>query len=186
VDDPALAAIEHQLARAHWFYHASDTAIEFADRAIGRAERIEAGALIADALITKGSILGFTSRPYEGAGILEAGIRLAESLGFHQTVVRGLLNLGVALIGRDPRASFERSQAAFHLAARFGYRGTYATTLGNSGEVAVELGEWDWALAATAEQNVEHLAPADRASSARERSAPPSDFDLTRWRSTIA
>ena len=53
----------------------------------------------------------------EGTGILEAGIRLAEALGLRETVVRGLLNLGVALIGRDPRSSFERSKAAFDLAS---------------------------------------------------------------------
>ena len=97
-------------------------AIEFADRAIGRAERIEAVELIADCLITKGALLGFRTRPYEGTGILEAGIRLAETLGLRQTVVRGLLNLGVALLGRDPRGSFERSKAAFDLARRFGFR----------------------------------------------------------------
>ena len=99
VDDPALAAIEHQLARAYWFGDDTGRTIEFADRAIGRAERIEAVELVADCLITKGGCLAFSTRPYEGTGILEAGIRLAETLGLRQTVVRGLLNLGVALLG---------------------------------------------------------------------------------------
>jgi tetratricopeptide (TPR) repeat protein len=169
VDDPALVSIEHQLARAYWFGEATEQGIALADRAIGRAERIEALDLLADALITKGSILGFSSRPHEGAGIVEAGIRLAESLGLHATVVRGLLNLGVAYIGREPRLAFERSRAAYDLAARFGLRGTYATSLGNSSEVAIVLGDWDWALAATAEASVEHLEPADRATIMRAR-----------------
>ena len=56
-DDPALAAIEHQLARGYWFGDDTVRAIELADRAIGRAERIEAVELIADALITKGALL---------------------------------------------------------------------------------------------------------------------------------
>jgi tetratricopeptide (TPR) repeat protein len=168
-DDPALAAIEHQLARAYWFQDRNDEAIPLADRAIGRAERIEATELIADALITKGALLAYTSRPYEGAGILEAGIRLAESLGLHATVVRGLLNLGVQYIGRDPRMALDRSRAAHDLAARFGFRGSYATALGNAGEVAVGLGDWDWALAATGELSVEHLEPGDRASILRTR-----------------
>ena len=169
VDDPALAAIEHQLARAYWFGDRNEEAITLADRAIGRAERIEATELIADALITKGSVLGFASRPYEGAGIVEAGIRLAESLGIRATVVRGLLNLGVAYIGRDPRMALERSRAAHDLAARFGFRGTYSTALGNAGEAAISLGEWDWALGATSEVSVEHLEPADRATILRTR-----------------
>ena len=169
VDDPALAAIEHQLARAYWFSDNTEKAIEFADRAIGRAERIEAVELVADCLITKGGCLAFGTRPYEGTGILEAGIRLAETLGLRQTVVRGLLNLGVSLIGRDPRRSFERSNAAFDMARRFGFRNSYAIALANAAEVAVDLGEWDWALAATDEPNVEQLAPADRATVLRSR-----------------
>ena len=169
VDDPALAAIEHQLARAYWFSDNTEKTIEFADRAIGRAERIEAVELVADCLITKGGCLAFGARPYEGTGILEAGIRLAEALGLRQTVVRGLLNLGVSLIGRDPRRSFERSNAAFDMARRFGFRNSYAIALANAAEVAVDLGEWDWALAATDEPNVEQLAPEDRATVLRSR-----------------
>ena len=168
-DDEALAAIEHQLARAYWFQDRNAEAIELADLAIGRAERIEAVGLIADALITKGGLLAFASRPYEGAGALEAGIRLAESEGLNQTVVRGLLNLGVAYLGRDPRMSLDRSKAAVNLAARFGLRSTYATSLGNAGEAAVMLGEWDWALAATTDLSVEHLEPSDLATILRAR-----------------
>ena len=164
VDDPALVAIEHQLARGYWFGDDVVRTIELADRAIGRAERIEAVELIADCLITKGGCLAFSQRPYEGTGILEAGIRLAETLGLRQTVVRGLLNLGVALLARDPRSSFERSNAAFEMARRFGFRNSYAVALANAAEIAVDLGEWDWALAATDEPNVEQLTAADRAS----------------------
>ena len=169
VDDPALAAIEHQLARAYWFQDENEEAIDLADRALGRAERIEAAGLVADVLITKGALLAYTSRPYEGAGSLEAGIRLAESLGLNQIVVRGLLNLGVSYLGRDPRMSLDRSRAANTLAGRFGFRNSYATTLGNAGEAAVLLGEWDWALAATSEVSVEHLEPGDRATLMRTR-----------------
>jgi class 3 adenylate cyclase/tetratricopeptide (TPR) repeat protein len=182
VDDPALAAIEHQLARAYWFGDRNDEAIELADRAIGRAERIEATELIADALITKGSVLGFESRPYEGSGILEAGIRLAESLGLRATVVRGLLNLGVAYIGRDPRMALDRSRAAHDLAARYGFRGTYTTALGNACEVAVQLGEWDWALEATSRVSSEHLELGDRASLLR----PPEEILSMRGESVDA
>ena len=169
VDDPALAAIEHQLARALWFANSDEQAIEFADRAIGRGERIEAVELIADALVTKGSLLGFGSRPYEGDGLIEAGIRLAEAHGLNAIVVRGLLNLGVSSLGRDIRVAFDRSRAAVDLAARFGFASTYATSLGNAGESAYYLGEWDWALGATVEINVEHLDVGDRATLLRTR-----------------
>ncbi|MEA2612084.1 MAG: hypothetical protein QOI52_43 [Chloroflexota bacterium] len=169
VDEPALAAIEHQLARSYWVGDDVVRAIEFADRAIGRAERIEAIELVADCLITKGACLSVSTRPYEGSGILEAGIKLAETLGLRLTVVRGLLNLGVSLLARDPRRSFDRSKAAFDMAGRFGFRNSYAIALSNAAEVAVDLGDWDWALAATDEPNVEQLAAGDRATVLRSR-----------------
>ena len=83
----------------------------------------------------------------KGTGILEAGIRLAETLGLRQTVVRGLLNLGVSLLARDPRGSFERSNAAFD----HGRAGSGSGTATRSHSpmhprCAVDLGEWDWAL----------------------------------------
>ena len=89
--------------------------------------------------------------------------------GCGSTVVRGLLNLGVSLLSRDPKGSFERSKAAFDLAARFGFRNTYAIALANAAEVCVDLGEWDWALSATDDPNVEQLSPGDRASLLRGR-----------------
>ena len=50
------------------------------------------------------------------------------------------------------------------MARRFGFRNSYAVALANAAEIAVDLGEWDWALAATDEPNVEQLTAADRAS----------------------
>jgi class 3 adenylate cyclase/tetratricopeptide (TPR) repeat protein len=168
-NDSALASIEHQLARAYWLTNEGSRALEIADRALGRAERLEVVPLIADALITKGSLLNYVGRAYEGIAAQEAGIRLAEEQGRNQTLVRGLLNQGVALIGRDPRLALERSRTAYSLASKLGFRGNYAIALGNSGEVAVSLGEWDWALTATSEAFVEDLEPGDRASILRTR-----------------
>jgi class 3 adenylate cyclase/tetratricopeptide (TPR) repeat protein len=188
-NDPALASIEHQLARAYWLANEASPALEIADRALGRAERLEVVPLIADALITKGSLLNFVGRSYEGIAAQEAGIRLAEEQGRNQTLVRGLLNQGVALIGRDPRLALERSRTAYSLASKLGFRGNYAIALGNSGEVAVSLGEWEWALSATSEAFVDDLEPGDRASilRAREeimaaRGEPVEDIFEEHWR----
>ena len=137
VADAALADIEHQLARAYWFNDRLEQAVELADRALGRAERIEAVGIIADALITKGVLLAWGSRPYEGTGSVEAGARLAEEHGLHGTHARGLLNLGVIALERQPRLALDRSRAALALAARYGFASSYATALGNAAEAAV-------------------------------------------------
>ena len=67
--DAALADIEHQLARAYWFNDRLDQAVELADRALARAERIEAVGIIADALITKGVAAGLGRAPIRGHAV---------------------------------------------------------------------------------------------------------------------
>ena len=57
------------------------------------------------------------SRPYEGTGSVGAGVRLAEEHGLQGIHARGLLNLGVIALERQPRLSLERSRAALTLAA---------------------------------------------------------------------
>ena len=168
-DDAALADIEHQLARGYWFNDRVDQAVDLADRALGRAERIEDIGIIADALITKGVLLAWGSRPYEGTGSVGAGVRLAEEHGLQGIHARGLLNLGVIALERQPRLSLERSRAALTLAARYGFAADYATALGNAAEAAVAIGEWDWALDATTDEAIGHLAPADRTATMRAR-----------------
>ena len=149
VDDAALAAIEHQLARAYWFQDRDDEAIVLADRAIGRAERIEAVGLIADALITKGALsrvrlASVRRRPAS----LEAGIRLAESLGLNATVVRGLLNLGRVVACAATRGSRSIAAARPPTSPRGSVRATATRRRSATpGRPRSTLGEWDWALA---------------------------------------
>ena len=78
-DDPGLVLIEHQLARAYWFEEDRDRAAPLADRALGRAERLDDIANVADILVTKGALIAVSGRPYEGFGSMEAGRALAEA-----------------------------------------------------------------------------------------------------------
>ena len=145
-DDPGLALIEHQLARAYWFQEELDKAIPFADRALGRAERLDDLAIVADTLITKGAMIAVNGRPYEGFGAMEAGRALAEQQGLSGIVARAMLNMAGGHMGRDPRRALDISREAMALARRIGFRSFLATAAGNGLEVAVELGQLDWAI----------------------------------------
>jgi tetratricopeptide (TPR) repeat protein len=149
--DSGLVMIEHQLARGHWFAEANIQAAVIADRALGHAERLDDVALIADIMITKGAVISGEGRPYEGLAILGAGYELAREHGLTATMVRGLLNLGASLVGRDTRQSYAYEREAITLSKRLGLRSSLVTATGNAAEVGVRLGEFDWARAGVSE-----------------------------------
>ncbi|MFL5641618.1 MAG: AAA family ATPase [Chloroflexota bacterium] len=150
-DDPGLIAIEHQLARAYWFEEDRARAVPLADRALGRAERLDDVANVADILVTKGALIAVDGRPYEGFGAMEAGRALAEAQGLNSVAARALLNMAGSYISLDPRRAFDLAREGMALARRIGFRSFLATAAGNALEAAVELGELDWAIATSDE-----------------------------------
>jgi class 3 adenylate cyclase/tetratricopeptide (TPR) repeat protein len=143
-DDPGLAMLEHQLARAHWFLEENDRAIELADRALARAERIDDIGQTADAMITKATIMALSGRYREGLALLIGGIGLAEEHGFAATEARGLLNISASSQGRDPAFALDYARRAYQLARRLGLRSQLDAAAGNSLEGAARIGDWDW------------------------------------------
>ncbi len=161
-DSEELAMIEHQLARAHWLSNRNEPALVYADRALGRAERIDSTALIADILITKGSLVQASGRGHEGVALLRAGKELAEANELTATVTRGLLNLSASGNGIDPRQSYLDAREAVQLARRYGLRTTLYTAGGNAIESAVSVGEWAWAAAEAERLMTEDIEAVDR------------------------
>ncbi len=161
-DDAGLVLIEHQLARAYWFEEDRVRAVPLADRALGRAERLDDIANVADILITKGALITVDGRPYEGFGSMQAGRALAEERGLNSVVARALLNMAGTHLSRDPRLAFDLGIEAIALARRIGFRSFLATAAGNCLEVAADLGELDWATAIGDELLALEFAPSDR------------------------
>ena len=163
-DDPGLILIEHQLARAYWFLEDRDRAVPLADRALGRAERLDDVDNVADILVTKGALLSVAGRPYEGFGSMEAGRALAEQRGLNSIVARALLNMAGSTMNDGPRRAFELGIEGIALARRMGFWSFLSTAAGNSLEVAADLGELDWAIAIGDELLELDLETADRTS----------------------
>jgi class 3 adenylate cyclase len=143
---PGGVALLAQLSRAYFFNDNQLQAIAVADRALQAGERLDLAAIVSDTLITRGSALCHLGRGYEGLGAIRAGIELADERGLVSTALRGRLNMGV--LAADPRASFEAAEAALEIARRFGLRGFVRTLVANSASAALEVGEWDRAIAA--------------------------------------
>ena len=161
-DDPALAALHSQLARACMFTGDNRRAVEMADRALEVAERADLVALLADTLITKGSALGDLGRIQEGIGVIETGERLARSAGLVATVLRGINNRMINQGEIDPAATLEASIEGLALSGRMGQR---FWTFGFSvaiGYAAYRLGEWDRAVTVLAGALADDPAPEDR------------------------
>jgi len=137
--------------------------VELADRVLEIAEREDLVPIIAESLVTKGTALGSLGRGYEAIGALQTGRQLAETRGLIDTALRALINLGVTLGDRDPRAAFEATGAALEQARRVGDRGAALFVLANAAEGAVPVGEWDWALTQLAEALSTDLDASNRA-----------------------
>jgi class 3 adenylate cyclase/tetratricopeptide (TPR) repeat protein len=121
-------------------------ALAAADRALVLAERLDLVPLIADLLVTRGTVLTHSGRGWEAMTAIEGAMKLAMANGLTRTEIRARINIGVALGWRDPRAQFENCRIGLELARRIGLRFETSLLAGNGTEMAVHLGEWDWAV----------------------------------------
>ena len=148
-DDPDLAAVGGQLARAHLIREDNRKAVEMADRVLTVAERLDLIPVIADTLVTKGAALVPVGRAYEGIGAMQAGLLLAQANGLTKIELRAHVNIGSVEMDREPVRSLAASRAGLALAHRLGQ--VNEILVSNMAETAVRIGEWDLAL--------EHLTP---------------------------
>jgi hypothetical protein len=137
-------------------------AIEVADRVLEAAEHADLPALLADTLVTKGTVLVDLGRPIEGLGVLGAGQELAEAHGLGETVARALNNRSPIEGDRDPRAGLELARTGLALVRRLGLRSYFAILLGNTAYNAFRTGDWSWALGELEAALAEDFEPSDR------------------------
>ncbi len=161
--EPSVMGLGGQLARAYMLLDDHRRAIEVADRVLEAAEHVDASAIVADTLLTKGVALATLGRATEGLAVLGGGQALAEARGLGPTQLRGLINRTSIEGSRDPRAALVTAREGLVLARRLGQRHGAVVLLGNGVEDALRTGDWPWAIGELDAALADELEVSDRA-----------------------
>jgi class 3 adenylate cyclase len=155
--DPALTGLRAAIAALCNSVDDYGAGARWADLALIDAERSGDLELVADLLVTKGSVFATAGRWREGTALLEAGYRLALRQGLAWPAARAANNLAATLIDSDPAASLAIGREGVELARRYGYRPLLLGTLMNATEAAIQTGDRAWAEAEFASVDDEEL-----------------------------
>ncbi|HTK45565.1 MAG TPA: AAA family ATPase [Patescibacteria group bacterium] len=168
-DENAIALeLPAELARAHLLRGDSERAIEWAERAIAAAGSDAAGgsgavqAVAIDARVTLGTARASQGDVEEGLAQLRQAIRDAESGGHGSVELRALNNLAWIMVSDDPRATSDTARRGLELAQRLGNREMALQLLDIATIVAIDTGDWDWAVSALDEGSGGELPTAHR------------------------
>ncbi len=141
-DEPAAVELLAQLARAHVVSGHTAQAIETADRALRRADRLHLVQLTADGLAAKGAALLEACRVPDGVTLVRASLGVAEEHGLVAAALRARSSLSSGLIFDDPGEAFRIAGDGLEIARDFGYRDLAVRIASNWAQAAVETGAW--------------------------------------------
>jgi class 3 adenylate cyclase/tetratricopeptide (TPR) repeat protein len=141
-DDASAAGFTSQLARAYLFMGEYQKAYEWADRAVGIAERHDSAAQVADSLITRAITSYYSGRPHEATAILMGVLALAQDEGLLREETRARLNLADGLSVVDPRRGIAVATTGLDLGRRLGHRTMEVYLAANVVLSAIPVGEW--------------------------------------------
>ena len=161
--DPSVAALDAELARALFMHDEPDRSVGAADRALQVAERLGLLAVVADTLVTKGTVLSELGRWHEGFSLIDGGRQLAEANGLVWTEVRALTNASSLLVPRDPRRALDLARRGIATARRMGLPTILNSVFVNAASAARRTGDWDWVISELESGDYDQLQPAERA-----------------------
>ena len=95
-----------------------------ADEALGALEAFELTDQVAQAMITRGTVLGAAlGRLHQGKALIKGGIEISDEAGYAFTSIRGRVNLSYVASVEEPLVGFEATKEAYEIARRTGQRG---------------------------------------------------------------
>jgi class 3 adenylate cyclase/tetratricopeptide (TPR) repeat protein len=156
-----------ELARSQLLLGRGDESVRVVDRTLPVAERLELTRETISLLVTRGAALAGRGRPREGTIILSGAVAAASAAGLPDVELRGRVNLSFASASDDPQLAYRTAREGLDLALKLGMQGYHYYLLGNATELAIRMGEWDWALS----ELEDALARSDRDFAARMRHA---------------
>ncbi|MCA1588110.1 MAG: AAA family ATPase, partial [Chloroflexi bacterium] len=160
--DPGFLEIAEALCKVEMRTEHDARVIEIADQALVVAEKAGAEAVVLELLITRGTTLANVNRRTEAVATLTGALALARRRGLVEPAHRAAVNLAYALDSDDPMLGFEVSREGLEIARRTGNEWATRYLLGNACESAIQVGEWDWALAEVTEQLDQAAEPGPR------------------------
>ncbi|MGH2446261.1 MAG: adenylate/guanylate cyclase domain-containing protein [Candidatus Limnocylindria bacterium] len=160
-EDPGFVELADSLAKTEMRAQNDAVAMEITERALPVAEAAGPDWATLQLIITRGVCLSNLHRPTEAVTVLAGAWELAQRRGLAGGT-RAAVNLGYALEPEDPRRGFEISRAGLERDRRIGNLWGVRYLLGNAADGALEVGEWDWALAQIDEQLEQPVEAAER------------------------
>ena len=139
-----------------------ERAIELADQALPHVQALGADELTVDLIITRAVALANMGRTTEAVVHLTGALAIAVRRGMEDAANRSAVNLGFVLQTDDPGAAFEVSKEALDRSIASGVVWGIRYILGNAVDAAIEVGEWDWAVASMDEHGAMLTEPAER------------------------
>ena len=143
----ASVRLNAELARARLLLTEGDDALRIVDETLPVAERLELVRETLELLLTRGATLAGAGRPREAMITLTGAVAAASAAGMPAVELRGRVNLSYAAAGEDPALAYRTAREGMELSAKLGMRGYGYYLIGNAAELALRMGEWDWALA---------------------------------------
>ena len=161
-DDEGYVEIAESLAKLYMRRSRFDEAVALAERALPAAEARGSTVLAIGLLTTRAVALANRGRPIEAASSLMGVIALAERHNFHDPALRAMINLGYVLDPDDPETTYRVSRDGAAKARQWGHKPGLRYLVGNAADTAIQIGDWDWALAEARDAIWDDAEPAER------------------------
>jgi len=121
-----------------------------ADDILPIAERLDLPRETLELLITRGAALVNVGRLRESIVTLVGAVAASSSYGLVVSGIRARVNLSYAAAAEDPRLAFDTAREGVEILHHLGMR-DWPYMVGNAAELAIRIGDWEWALSEVAD-----------------------------------
>ncbi|MBA2263043.1 MAG: AAA family ATPase [Chloroflexi bacterium] len=145
-DTAEYVRLAAELARSYLLLGRGVDAIQVVDDILPTAERLELTRETIELLVTRGPALVGIGRLRESIVTLVGAVAACSSYGLADVELRARVNLSFAAAAEDPQLAYRVAREGLELQRHLGMRGYGFYLLSNAAELAVRVGDWDWAL----------------------------------------
>ena len=149
-----------ELARSYMLVGRQEDTLAIVDATLPTAERLELTRETLGLIVTRGATLAVLGRLREGMVSLLGAVAASSSYDLPDVGLRARINLSYAAAAEDPQLGYRAAREGVELARHLGHRIALQFLLGNASEMAMRIGDWEWALAQL-EEDAATAAPDD-------------------------